>query len=191
MDAQIDGLGIEELCDRYSIKKAQFYNRKNSLNLEFEIPAGSRKAIANADQIALLDELDSYLKAGGQIEQFAISKGIEESTRPSSQSSNGLSIRESTDLQGMMILAEAIASGLAPQNKIAQLRERIGFLKELCDQQIPIPSSDLKMVLDRRSLGKVVFAYGFQAVRIGKQSGESLWQIHRVAKLSPNLSSED
>jgi len=48
MNAQIDGLGIEELCDRYGIKKAQLYNRKNSLSLEFEIPSGGRKSIANA-----------------------------------------------------------------------------------------------------------------------------------------------
>jgi hypothetical protein len=183
MDVQIDGLGIEDLCDRYGIKKAQFYNRKNSLNLEFEVPSGSRKAIANADQIALLDELDLYLKSGGQIEQFAVSKGAEGSSGLSAKVSNRLSSKLSTapEIQGMMLLADLIATRLTPpQNKVAELRERINLLAELCDRQISLPSSDLKMVLDRKTLGKIVTAYGFAATPIGKQSGQTLWQISKI-----------
>jgi hypothetical protein len=188
----IDGLSVEQLCDRYGIKKAQIYNRKNALKLEFEIPPGSRKAIANSEQISRLDELDSYLKAGGQIDQFCITQGIQESselssllsTRPSSTQSSELDRQLSAGLQvsqGMALLAEAIAQNLAPANKIAELRDRINLLEDLCIRAVPIPSSDLKLLLNRKSIaGAEIFAYGFRITKTDRrQSGQSLWLIDR------------
>jgi hypothetical protein len=188
----IDGLSIDQLCDRYNLKKAQLYNRKNALNLDFEVPKGSRKAIANSAQISRLDELDSYLKAGGQIDQFGATRAIQPSSQvsnlPSSRQSNILSTRLDEPLptdvpiaQGMVMLAEAIAQNLAPANRIAELRDRLNLLEDLYIRAVPIPSSDLKLLLNRKSIaGAEIFAYGFRIAKTDRrQSGQWLWLIDR------------
>jgi hypothetical protein len=146
--------------------------------------------VADASQISLLDELDGYIKSGGQLTQFAINQGIERSgelsaiqfARPSTDQPSDLSA------QGMAILADAIATRLAPQNKITELRDRINLLDELCDRKIAIPTSDVAMLAGRTASGTAIHVYGFKIVKTTrKQSRQMLWRIYRDVELSDSL----
>lgn len=66
---------------------------------------------------------------------------------------------------------------------IAKLRERIELLSDLCDRQILIPTSDVKLLLDRKSIsGSELSAYGFSVIRTDlSQSGQSLWKVKRAS----------
>ena len=167
---RVDSLPVKKLFGRfgrYEIGRTSFYDRVKALNLQFE--KRGPESIASVEQVDLLDALHDHMKLGNSIESFVESLP----TRDTSQI-----ITQSDPTAALIALAEAIATRLTPpKTKLAELKERIDLLQTLSDRQVPIPSSDLKMVLDRRSLKKPVTAYGFQATPIGRQSGQTLWQI--------------
>lgn len=196
----IDGLTIDQLRDRYGIGKTQLNTRRVRLGIEYEIQKGTKRAIASARQIALLDDLDQHLKTGRTIDEFCEERGISDLTIGLATDQNGelfdhisgLATVPTTDLttdqnsemsiaQGVALLADAIASRLVPQNSVSQLRDRINLLDELCDRAVPIPTGDVKMLLGRKSIGgSIVFAYGYRLTRTeGRQGGQSLWRIDR------------
>ena len=168
---QIGSISVADLPDRYSLGRSAFYERVSALSLQFE--KKGNKSIATAQQVDLLDALHDHIKLGNSIESFVESLPTPESSQL---------ITQSDPTAALIALAEAIATRLTPpKTKLAELKERIDLLQTLSDRQTPIPSSDLKMVLDRRSLKKPVTAYGFQATPIGRQSGQTLWQISKIS----------
>lgn len=166
---RFDSISVAGLPDRYGIGKTQFYSRRDHLGLKFE--AHGNRAYATVQQVDLLDALHDHIKLGNSIESFVESLPTPETSQI---------ITQSDPTSALIALASAIATRLTPpKTKLAELKERIDLLQTLSDRQVPIPSSDLKMVLDRRSLKKPVTAYGFQATPIGRQSGQTLWQISK------------
>jgi hypothetical protein len=65
--AELDSLTVKDMESRYGISKSNIYNRINglkALGYEMEPEKQGNKATYNASQIAVMDELDSYLKSG-------------------------------------------------------------------------------------------------------------------------------
>ena len=89
---------------------------------------------------------------------------------------------ETTQSDAVFAIVEALSQRITPiQTPVAQLRERIELLSDLCDRQISLPTSDLKMLLDRSTIsGAELSAYGFLITRTDqRQAGQSLWQISK------------
>ncbi|MEO1623390.1 MAG: hypothetical protein AAFU53_20485, partial [Cyanobacteria bacterium J06632_3] len=110
----IDRIPVNQLSDRYKLARSAVYKRMADLGIERE-KIGNR-AYVNAEQVALLDELHSFISVGGNVAEFIARKGLDrpgqqngsESGQTSGQSS-GLALSQ-TD---MVKLVSAIAAEMA------------------------------------------------------------------------------
>ncbi|NJP11663.1 MAG: hypothetical protein HC866_21160, partial [Leptolyngbyaceae cyanobacterium RU_5_1] len=73
MDTQLDFYTVKDLEARYRVTRSRVYARINGLKekgytLEPEKVEG--RSIFNAEQVALLDRLDSHMRAGKDIHDF-------------------------------------------------------------------------------------------------------------------------
>ena len=59
----------EELQNKYGIKREAYYARLKFLGIKAKKDS-NKKAYLNDDQVALMDELDSYIKKEGKMEGF-------------------------------------------------------------------------------------------------------------------------
>ncbi|MBN8561074.1 MAG: hypothetical protein J0L70_11155 [Leptolyngbya sp. UWPOB_LEPTO1] len=174
--AELDGLSIEQLMERYDLGKTQFYERKNRLKLEFDKPKGSKKAIASSAQIQLLDELDDYLKLDGTtIDQFCIMKRIDE---PSEQFGE-----LSTYTQSLSDPSLAILTLFDRMTRIMPNSDPIGHIRlldEACEKGWRLSTPELAQLLQLRTLrGNEIRRYGFICIRQGKNGTTSAWKIQR------------
>ena len=79
MAVELDSLTIKDLEARYGVTRSNIYNRINGLKdkgypMEPEKQGG--KSIFNADQVAVMDALDSHIKAGNEIASFPGADGV-------------------------------------------------------------------------------------------------------------------
>ena len=76
---ELDSLTIKDLEARYGVARSNIYNRINGLKekgypMEPEKQGG--RSIFNADQVAVMDGLDSHIKAGHEIASFPGADGV-------------------------------------------------------------------------------------------------------------------
>lgn len=62
-------MNIVELCDRYSLSKKALYNRFDAVGIKPQIGA-DKKAFVTPEQLAVLDDLNEHLKAGGNLRNY-------------------------------------------------------------------------------------------------------------------------
>ncbi len=170
--AELDGLSIDQLMDRYDLGKTQFYERKNRLKLEFDKPKGSKKAIASLAQIQLLDELDDYLSAEGTtIDQFCLMKGIDQSGElvPFNSTTYDPTV-------AMLSMFDRMARIMPTPDPIGHIR----LLDEACEKGWRLSSPELAQLLKLQTLrGNEIRRYGFLCIRQGKNGTTSAWKIQR------------
>lgn len=76
----------KELQDRYSIKREAYYNRLKFLGIK-ALRDSNGKAYLNSDQVALLDELHSYIKKHRKMSGFPTPKNaiLEKTSEPETE----------------------------------------------------------------------------------------------------------
>lgn len=185
MAVELDSLTIKDLEARYGVARSNIYNRINGLKekgyrMEPEKQAG--KSIFNADQVAVMDALDSHIKAGNEIASFPGADGV----APASyglQDKAELTYRtqdiEPKFDQSLMLalMVDAVAGklqNLQPADPLVNLRS----LEEACDRGWLLSTSQLAQLLGLKSLsGKEFSRYGFRFTRVGRNGAESAWRV--------------
>lgn len=175
--AELDGLSIEQLMERYDLGKTQFYERKNRLRLEFDKPKGSKKAIASSAQIQLLDELDDYLKLDGTtIDQFCIMKRIDEPSEQAGELSTYNQSLSDPSTSMLTLLDRMVRIMPANSDPIGHIR----LLDEACEKGWRLSTPELAQLLKLHTLrGNEIRRYGFICIRQGKNGTTSAWKIQR------------
>ncbi len=194
MAVELDSLTIKDLEARYGVTRSNIYNRINGLKekgypMESEKQAG--KSIFNADQVALMDQLDTHIKTGNEIATFP---GNQDTPTLSyvSQDKAQLSYRtqdrpdlinpaavRSDSAVALALVVDAIAGklqDLKPADPLANLRS----LEEACDRGWLLSTSQLAALLGVKSFsGKEFTRYGFRFNRVGRNGAESAWRVEK------------
>ncbi len=192
MAVELDSLTIKDLEARYGVARSNIYNRINGLKekgyrMEPEKQGG--KSIFNADQVAVMDALDSHIKAGNEIATFPGNQGTPTLSYVS-QDKSQLSYRtqdrpdlinpaavRSDSATALALVVDAIAGklqDLKPADPLANLRS----LEEACDRGWLLSTSQLASLLGVKSLnGKEFSRYGFRFTRVGRNGAESAWRV--------------
>ncbi|XQQ05620.1 MAG: hypothetical protein EDM05_66090 [Leptolyngbya sp. IPPAS B-1204] len=174
MTTQIDSLTIKDFEARSGVTRSNIYNRIDGLKKKgyaMEPEKQNGKSVFNADQIALMDSLDSVLKDGGSIAEFPAAHGsIELSHRPTGQAEKSYRTQDTKQDSGSIMLfggmIDAIAGKVAdilsirqqetspqlpsppPADPLANLKA----LQEACDQGWLLSSSQLAPLVGLKKL---------------------------------------
>ena len=193
MDTTIDSFTVVDLMQRYGVTKSNIYNRINGLADKGHDMAPEKQgktAIYNADQVALMDELDSHLKAGGILANFGelisptspvglLNKSYRTQDRVDSAPA-ALGIASMIDAMASKLLAlqgDRPAAASPPPDPLANLRA----LEEACDRGWLLSSSQLAPLVGLKSVhGKEFERYGFKFTKAGKNGAESAWKVSKV-----------
>lgn len=203
MTTQIDSLTIKDFESRYGVARSNIYNRIDGLKKKgypMEPEKQNGKSVFNADQIALMDSLDSVLKDGGSIADFPAAHGaVEVSHRPTGQVEKSYRTQDNKNDGGSMVLfagmIDAIAGKVADILSIRQQESPSQFsasppadplaniraLQEVCDQGWLLSSSQLAPLIGLKSLhGKEFERFGFKFVKVGKNGLEAAWRVEKL-----------
>lgn len=191
MAVELDSLTIKDLETRYGVARSNIYNRINGLKekgypMKPEMQGG--KSIFNADQVTVMDALDSHIKAGNEIASFPGADGV---PSPSYvlQDKTELTYRtQDTPPQfdqslALALVMEALAGKLQdsqPTDPLVNLRS----LEEACDRGWLLSTSQLAGLLGLKSLnGKEFSRFGFRFTRVGRNGVESAWRVGKLDKV--------
>ena len=192
---------IKDFEERYSIARSNVNNRITGLKQKgYPMEPGKLegKNVYNSDQVGLMDRLDEHIKGGGTIGTFpAVHAGadlesvLRDTPKPSYRTQD---TPASPNLGGMV---DAIANRVAEllnlrQPELPQLPpaapavdavevdplEKYRRLQEVVDGGFLLSSSDLAVLLDRKSLPAKDFdRYGFRFSKAGRNGGETAWRV--------------
>lgn len=191
--AELDGFPVKELFNRYDIGRTVLYERINALKIDIE-KRGSRGYIS-AEQLALLDDLDSHIKDGGTTPEFLRwnpPQGKQQSKQQSEQQTETTRIarfqdNEQSSEQLQLLPCATIFSPtiqlLPPApNPILEAETRRRVLREASVHGDVLTTTELLALLELRQLprgcGEQFERRGFvfQRVRKGRE-GE--WRVKR------------
>lgn len=195
MEAQLDRFPVRDLGDRYKgsqgqpIQKSAIYDRLNALGLKPE--KTTKGSFVNADQLTELDELHSFIQAGGKIANFKVHRKSTGRT-PNNQIDDGSSLSTASEIASPSQTTIAIAQSLQtiadrllilqdPLEQQLVQREMLRMLDEAAKKRWLLTTSMLLSWLGRRSLprchdGKFEF-YGFVFVKTGMVGRQIQWGI--------------
>lgn len=193
MDTTVDSYSVVDLVTRYGVSKSNIYNRLHALadrGHAMEPEKQGKTAIYNADQVALMDQLDQHLAAGGTLANFGedISPTspvgqIQKSYRTQDRSEStpaALGIASMVDAIATKLLAlQSDRPGAAPPSSdpLANLKA----LQEACDRGWLLSSSQLSPLVGLKSVhGKEFERYGFKFIKAGKNGAESAWKVEKA-----------
>lgn len=196
MGTTIDSFGIQDLVTRYGVSKSNIYNRLHALTDKghhMEPEKQGKAAIYNADQIALMDELDDHLKAGGTLGNFGepisptsstglIQKSYRtQDTRPTDSAPAALGIASLVDAIASKLLVLQSDRPGAPQLPPADPLANLKALQEACDRGWLLSSSQLAPLVGLKNVhGKEFDRFGFRFTKAGKNGSESAWRVEKL-----------
>jgi hypothetical protein len=207
MTTELDSFTIKDFESRYGVTRSNIYNRISGLRDKgyyMEPEKQGNRAVYNADQLALMDQLDQHIKGGRATAEFpAFNEPTQLSYRPTGQPQPSYKTQDtpSTELApmtfGIASMMDAIASKVAdiinsrqsipveiqlPENMqqpdpLANFRS----LQEVADRGWLLSTSQLAPLLELKSLpGKAAFdRYGFRFTKAGKNGSETAWKVCR------------
>lgn len=183
-DTILDRLPVADLPSRYEIDRSTFYDRIAPLNLTFERGEKGRK-FANAEQIELLDNLHSAVKAGRTAE-FLKSLGVSDGQEFESDRQDG----RHTAIQpmGMFHAFQVFHEAIAQLQRCA--RDVTPFFAPNFPQYLPHPvlqhaaaqgwrlkTSQVRNLIGVSPRGNCFSYLGFEFVRNGKCGREAQWSV--------------
>lgn len=187
----IDRIPVNQLSDRYKLARSAVYKRMADLGIERE-KIGNR-AYVSAEQVALLDELHSFIGVGGNVAEFIARKGLD---KPSTQSkdasgqSSGRSSGLALDRADMVKLVSAIAAEMATslQPALSAPVDPLAYYEKLesaASGRWKLRTSELADLLklspkEIDSYGQTFYEAGFVFNRAGYRSGgETAWLVSK------------
>ncbi len=181
----IDRIPVNQLSDRYNLARSAVYKRMADLGIERE-KIGNR-AYVSGDQVVLLDELHSFIGAGGNIAEFIARKGLDKpnpQTKDASGQSSGLALDQTDMVKLMSAIAAEMANSLQPilvppVDPLAYYES----LEKAASNGWKLRTSELASLLklsakEINSYGQTFYEAGFVFNRAGYRSGgETAWLV--------------
>ncbi|NJM96958.1 MAG: hypothetical protein HC800_07040 [Phormidesmis sp. RL_2_1] len=191
----IDRIPVNQLSDRYKLARSAVYKRMADLGIERE-KIGNRAYVSD-EQVALLDELHSFIGVGGNVAEFITRKGLDKpSNRSSGNTSGNASGQLSEDASALALnqsdmvkLVSAIAAEMT-----AQLRATIvptdplayyEALERAASAGWQLRTSEVAELLkldpgEIAQYGQTFYEAGFVFNRVGYRSGgEVAWLVSK------------
>jgi len=184
-DGNIDRIPVNQLSDRYNLARSAVYKRMADLGIERE-KIGNR-AYVSAAQVALLDELHSFIGVGGNVAEFIARKGLD---KPNSQQKNtsgkssGLALDQSDLVKLISAIAAEMTSSIQPA--LAPPTDPLAYyesLEKAASNGWKLRTSELANLLrlsakEIDSYGQTFYEAGFVFNRAGYRSGgETAWLV--------------
>lgn len=174
-----DLIPVNQLQDRYNIKRSALYNRLSALKI---LPTKlGRRAFVSQEDVMRMDALADHLEAGGTIHDF------EEQDDDMDSPTSSLTLASESDMgstnpgANFAAFMDAITARPEP---IQALTNRLDLLEKAATHEWLLPTSDLSMALDlsRRSVGKhpKFERYGFIFTKVGQQGTETSWRVEKA-----------
>ena len=184
----IDRIPVNQLSDRYKLARSAVYKRMADLGIERE-KIGNR-AYVSAEQVALLDELHSFIGVGGNVAEFIARKGLDKPNRQIDSDSSGQSSGLALDQSDMVKLISAIAAEMANnlQPSLAPPPDPLAYyetLEKAARGGWILRTSELANLLqltpqEINSYGQTFYEAGFVFNRAGYRSGgETAWLVSK------------
>lgn len=182
-NGEIDRIPVNELSERYQLVRSAVYKRIKDLGID-TIKIGNR-AYVNAQQIALLDEADDFIKGGGSMAEFLEMRGPQPGADIPTNTSSGLSTMPPNDMMNFMaqMMAEFASrfGAASTENPMDCYRD----LEDAAKNGWKIRTSDVARLLqldpvEVESYGNQFFDAGFMFTRAGFRSGrEGAWRVSK------------
>ena len=181
----IDRIPVNQLSDRYNLARSAVYKRMADLGIERE-KIGNR-AYINSEQVALLDELHSFIGVGGNVAEFIARKGLDKPETQSGDSSgrsSGLALNQSDMVKLVSAIAAEMANNLQPA--IAPQADPLAYyesLEKAASNGWKLRTSELASLLKLSAkeidgYGQTFYEAGFVFNRAGFRSGgETAWRV--------------
>jgi hypothetical protein len=176
-----DLIPVNQLQDRYHIKRSALYNRLSALNLQ-PVKVGRRAFVTQGD-VLRMDALANHIEAGGTIHDF--DEGI---VTAASARAGSLVVNPETEIApvnpGANFAAFLETFAARPSAPIQILTDRLDLLEKAATYEWLLPTSDLSMALglSRHSIGKYpkFERYGFVFTKVGQQGTETAWRVEKA-----------
>jgi len=189
VNTEIDRFPVSELRDRYQIGRTALYERLNSLSIK---PSKQgTKSYVSGEQLRRMDDLESHLKSGGGLADFAqpVQQTFGEQTEQlSAPNSQAISPTQSSALASMIDgIVHSVFTRITPHPaqagmRLAHLRE----LEEAYEKKWILSTSELADLLGLsattvRGYGDQFEEAGFVFTRSGTRSrGEVAWRVGKL-----------
>lgn len=200
MDSEIDRFPVKSLMERYNITRSVLYNRLKGLGI---VPTKfGRQSYVTGEELALLDQLHSYIQAGGYITGFIQEYRVQESDESlpyegeserngnkvaTTQTVNGKELeKKSQGLDSPEVLERVIETTVNSTVKAIRASnedtlEDLETLQRIADNGWLIPTKRLASIINRAPstlARKPEVQYcGFNLVRVQQEGNQSLWQV--------------
>ena len=181
----IDRIPVNQLSARYNLARSAVYKRMADLGIERE-KIGNR-AYVSADQLALLDELHSFIGVGGNVAEFIKRKGLDKPDNQAEDDSSGQSSGLALNQADMVKLVSAIAAEMS-QSLQPSLADPLAYYEKLekaASGKWKMRTSELADLLkltpkEINSYGQTFYEAGFVFNRAGYRSGgETAWLVSK------------
>lgn len=182
-----DELTTRQAAERYGCENnySTFHNRM--VKLEIKPERRGRQSFLNAEQIEILDRLDTYLKSGGTFATFekevgaTKSMGLSKSARFDSRTNNSSitttgSIGDTDIVAALQLIAMKNYDVLSPQKK---LLEAVTHKFLLTTDQVAAILGYSRNTISSWESG--TYKIGFSFAKI-KEGSSTLWQISKVER---------
>ncbi|MEL6490494.1 MAG: hypothetical protein AAFV85_19335 [Cyanobacteria bacterium J06634_6] len=184
----IDRIPVNQLSARYNLARSAVYKRMADLGIERE-KVGNR-AYVSGPQVALLDELHSFIGVGGNIAEFIARKGLDKPDEQAEDDSSGQSSGIALNQADMLKLVSAIAAEMAKnlQPSLTPSADPLAYYEKLekaAKGKWKMRTSELADLLkltpkEINSYGQTFYEAGFVFSRAGYRSGgETAWLVSK------------
>lgn len=188
----IDRIPVNQLSDRYKLARSAMYKRMSDLGIERE-KIGNR-AYVSAEQVALLDELHSFIGVGGNVAEFIARKGLDkpnkqangESSGQAAGQSSGLALNQADLMKIVSAIAAEMVTGIQPA--LSPTADPLAYyerLEKAASGGWKMRTSEIADLLklsprEINSYGQTFYEAGFVFNRAGFRSGgETAWIISK------------
>lgn len=180
--AEIDGLPVSSLTDRYGVNRSQVYVRLEALKkLDPSLAPvrQGRKAFVDQQLLDYLDSMAALIQQGFTTEQAAekvLGVRSQPDTTPDSLTRQDRTLDLNTGEMLALLLAN-MQQPPQPEDDLAVFRK----LQELADNDWRPSTSQLCKILGLSALSDHEFErYGFRFIRSGKNGAESAWKVEKL-----------
>jgi hypothetical protein len=196
-------MNIIELTDRYSLSKKALYNRFDAVGIKPQLGA-DKKAYVSSEQIAVLDDLDRHLKAGGNLKNYTPVSQSEVTTTlsevvatPLKGNSKTVTYEEleKSEKQAIEPRLLELELGLVGTSEVGTTLLRVlgaiaasqrdplrkhQQLKQAVEEKWILTTSEIEEIIGVKPHGEIFLRGNWQFKRAGKVGRELAWVVERV-----------
>jgi hypothetical protein len=193
-DGNVDRIPVNQLSDRYKLVRSAVYKRMADLGIERE-KIGNRAYVSD-EQVALLDELHSFIQVGGNVAEFITRKGLDVSPAQSNgdlslsaESAGGLALSQADMLKLVSAIAAEMSAQLSSQLSNLLPADPLAYyeaLERAASKGWKLRTSEVASLLkldpaEINRYGQTFYEAGFVFNRAGyRAGGEAAWIVSKA-----------